>query len=56
MSEVMDIEKAHVGRVIGKGGETIRDIQQRSRVCMGIDCACPWCLLYVVDDNNDPKN
>lgn len=33
----MDIEKAHVGRVIGKGGETIRDIQQRSRVRFFVD-------------------
>ena len=37
VSEVMDIDKAHVGRVIGKGGETIRDIQQRSRTECLID-------------------
>lgn len=34
----MDIEKSHVGRVIGKGGETIRDIQQRSRVRACLTC------------------
>ena len=46
-SQIIDCAKAFVGRIIGKGGETITMIQQRSGAKLQIDQTCEPCKIQM---------
>lgn len=47
VTQYMDCQKSMVGRIIGKGGETIKDVQKRSGANVQIDQATDPCKITI---------